>query len=150
MKPPPQDSLAAVRKVRREVVDCMRLLMKLAKEKVAEGMFLIVEDMLKKTKLLCNISDTVLVEEALTFLEENKVSVRPEKDEFSESVAEFMQRNRLKIDLQFPRPAPGTKMLTPCTEFLSCELATPEIDPCTGEYWRGYSSFTSGYQSVDR
>ena len=47
--------------------------MKLAKDKVGEGMFLIVEDMLKKTKLLCNISDTVLVEEALTFLEENKV-----------------------------------------------------------------------------
>ena len=47
--------------------------MKLAKEKQAEGMFVIVEDMLKKTKLLCNISDTVLVEEALTFLEENKV-----------------------------------------------------------------------------
>ena len=57
-------------------MDCMRLLMKLAKERVAEGMFLIVEDMLKKTKLLCNISDTVLVEEALTFLEENKVRRR--------------------------------------------------------------------------
>ena len=46
-----EDSLAAVRKVRREVVDCMRLLMKLAKEKKTDGMFLIVQDMLKKTKL---------------------------------------------------------------------------------------------------
>ena len=113
-------------------------------------MFLIVEDMLKKTKLLCNISDTILVEEALTFLEENKVTIRPEKDEFSESVAEFMQRNRLKIDLQFSRSVIGSKMMTPCTEFLSAELATPECDPCTGEAWRGYSVFTSGYQSVDR
>ena len=43
----------------------MRLLMKLAKDRVADGMFLIVEDMLKKTKLLCNISDTILVEEGL-------------------------------------------------------------------------------------
>ena len=146
----PQDSLAAVRKVRREVVDCMRLLMKLAKDRVADGMFLIVEDMLKKTKLLCNISDTILVEEALTFLEENKVTIRPEKDEFSESVAEFMQRNRLKIDLQFSRSVIGSKMMTPCTEFLSAELATPECDPCGGEAWRGYSVFTSGYQSVDR
>ena len=124
--------------------------MKLAKDRVAEGMFLIVEDMLKKTKLLCNISDTILVEEALTFLEENKVTIRPEKDEFSESVAEFMQRNRLKIDLQFSRSVIGSKMMTPCTEFLSAELATPECDPCTGEAWRGYSVFTSGYQSVDR
>ena len=129
----------------------MRLLMKLAKDKVADGMFLIVEDMLKKTKLLCNISDTILVEEALTFLEKNKVTIRPEKDEFSESVAEFMQRNRLKIDLQFPRPVIGSKMMTPCTEFLSAELATPECDPGgAGEAWRGYSVFTSGYQSVDR
>ena len=129
----------------------MRLLMKLAKDKVADGMFLIVEDMLKKTKLLCNISDTILVEEALTFLEKNKVTIRPEKDEFSESVAEFMQRNRLKIDLQFPRPVIGSKMMTPCTEFLSAELATPECDPgAAGEAWRGYSVFTSGYQSVDR
>ena len=128
----------------------MRLLMKLAKDRVADGMFLIVEDMLKKTKLLCNISDTILVEEALTFLEENKVTIRPEKDEFSESVAEFMQRNRLKIDLQFSRSVIGSKMMTPCTEFLSAELATPECDPCSGEAWRGYSVFTSGYQSVDR
>ncbi len=37
------------------------------------------------------------------------MSQRPEHDEFSESVAEFMQRNRLKIDLPlFLRPAaPG-------------------------------------------
>ena len=96
-----EDCLAAVRKVRREVVDCMRLLMKLAKDKKSDGMFLLVEDMLKKTKLLCSISDTCIVEESLSFLEENRVSVRPEKDEFSDSVAEFLQRNKLKIDLQF-------------------------------------------------
>ena len=58
-----EDSLTAVRKVRREVVECMRLIMKLAKEKVGEGMFPIVEDMLKKTKLICSIPDTVLVAE---------------------------------------------------------------------------------------
>merc|ERR550532_1647900 len=41
--------------------------------------------------------------------------------------------------------------MTPCTEFLSAELATPECDPGgAGEAWRGYSVFTSGYQSVDR
>ena len=46
------------RKVRREVVDSMRFLMKLAKERNPEGMFQIIENMLKKTKLLCSISDT--------------------------------------------------------------------------------------------
>jgi len=83
------------------------------------------------------------------------VTVRPEKDEFSDSVSEFMQRNKLKIDLQF-RPNIGS-LQTPCTEFISKELRTPDADyfspsydPSTGEYLRGYSVFTSGYQSVDR
>ncbi len=40
------------RRVRREVVDCMRLLMKLAKEKQGAGMFYLVESMLKKTKVM--------------------------------------------------------------------------------------------------
>ena len=56
-----EDALANVRKVRREVVDCMRLLMKLAKMKEPNGMFVIVEEMLKKTKLLCSISDIVMI-----------------------------------------------------------------------------------------
>ena len=41
--------------------------------------------------------DQNLVDEVFTFLEDNKVTIRPEKDEFSESVAEFMHRNKLKI-----------------------------------------------------
>ena len=112
-----KEKLFCFRRVRREVVDSMRFLMKLAKERNPEGMFRLVESMLKKTKLLCSISDTMLVEEAFTFLEKNRVSVRPEKDDFSDSVAEFMQRNRLKIDLQF-RPSFGS-LQTPNTEFIS-------------------------------
>ena len=45
------------------------------------------------------------------------MTVRPEKDEFSDSVAEFMHRNKLKIDLQF-RPTFGS-LQTPNTEFIS-------------------------------
>ena len=41
--------------------------------------------------------DQNIVDEVFTFLEDNKVTIRPEKDEFSESVAEFMHRNKLKI-----------------------------------------------------
>ena len=101
------------------------------------------EEMQKKTKLICSIPDHSIVEEALSFLEQNRVTVRPEKDEFSESVAEFMRRNRLKIDLA-PRAVPGLASLTtPCSEFLSAELRTP--DPAVA-----HSAFTSGYQSVDR
>ena len=104
------------RKVRREVVDWMRQLMKLAKEKSGEGMFPIVEEMLKKTKLICSIPDTVLVQESLHFLEQNKINKRPEKDEFSESVSEFMQRNKLKIEIE-TKPSCGS-LQTPCTEFI--------------------------------
>jgi hypothetical protein len=50
-------------------------------------------------------TDTSLVDEAFTFLEKNRVTIRPEKDDFSDSVAEFMQRNRLKINLQAGHPA---------------------------------------------
>jgi len=150
-----EDALANVRKVRREVVDCMRLLMKLAKMKEPDGMFVIVEEMLKKTKLLCSISDIVMIEHAFHFLEENRIAAqRPDKDEFSDSVAEFMQRNKLKIDLPLFRPN-FNSLQTPCTEFVSTELRTPDymspsFDPSKGEYWKGYSAFTSGYQSVDR
>ena len=97
-------------------MDWMRQLMKLAKEKSGEGMFPIVEEMLKKTKLICSIPDTVLVQESLYFLEQNKINKRPEKDEFSESVSEFMQRNKLKIEIE-TKPSCGS-LQTPCTEFI--------------------------------
>jgi hypothetical protein len=44
------------------------------------------------------------VDEAFSFLEQNRVTIRPERDDFSDSVAEFMQRNRLKINLQAAQP----------------------------------------------
>jgi hypothetical protein len=82
-------------------------------------------------------------------------------------VAEFMQRNKLKIDLPLIcRPKLlGPSLQTPCTEFVAKELRTPEVDlifsPVTGysqnssaensgDFWRTYSAYTSGYQSVDR
>ena len=46
-----------------------------------------------------------MVDETLGFLEDNRVTVKPEKDEFAESVAEFMQRNRMRINL--PKIATG-------------------------------------------
>ena len=151
-----EDTLSAVRRLRREVVDCMRILMKNAKDKKPMGMFAIVEEMLKKTKCLCSLMDMSTVEEVFTFLEDNRITHRPEKDEFSESVAEFMQRNKLKIDLPLFRPNKFDSLQTPCSEFVSKELRTPEVDifspsdPEMAEFWRSYSAYTSGYQSVDK
>ncbi len=168
-----EDTLSAVRRVRKDVVECMRVLMKQGKERRSDGMFALVETMLRKTKCLCSLLDQAMVEEAFAFLEDNRLTQRPEKDEFSESVAEFMQRNKLKIDLPpLFRPAgaagaagaagggvggaPGMNSLqTPCSEFLSKELRTPEVSASAafgsdGDFWRTYSAYTSGYQSVDR
>ena len=75
-----EDCLAAVRRLRRELVHCMRQLMREAREGRTGGMAATVEEMLKKTKLICGLSDLATVEEALAFLEENRVTVRPEKE----------------------------------------------------------------------
>ena len=164
-----EDTLSAVRRVRREVVDSMRMLMKAAKEKRSQGMFALIEEMLRKTKCLCSLLDQTMVEQVFSFLEDNRVTIRPENDEFSQSVADFMAKNKMKIDLPLicrPRGLLQT-LQTPCTEFVAKELRTPEVDlifsPVTlsgnsgsnsaensGEFWRTYSAYTSGYQSVDR
>ena len=89
-----------------------------------------------------------MVDETLGFLEDNRVTVKPEKDEFAESVAEFMQRNRMRINL--PKIATGgatgalcgglvssasgglkpllhgPTLQTPVSEFISKELRTPD------------------------
>merc|ERR1719419_660344 len=95
----------------------------------SKDMFRIVEEMLRKTKCLCSLMDNNVVEETLAFLEDNRVTVKPEKDEFAESVAEFMQRNRMRINLpQISMASAHGKpsMQTPVTEFISKELRTPD------------------------
>ena len=59
-------------RVRREVVESMRVLMKHGKERRPEGMFALVEEMLRKTKCLCGLLDPQAVEEAFAFLEDNR------------------------------------------------------------------------------
>ena len=66
-----------------------------------------------------------MLKEALLFLEENKITKRPEKDEFSESVSEFMQRNKLKINIETKHNCGSLQ--TPCTEFI-CKVS---LGKCT-------------------
>ena len=74
------DAIQAIKQLRRDVVEAMRSLMKLAKEKQTSGMLPICEDMISKTRILLSLWDPGLVEEALTFLEEHKVAKIPEDD----------------------------------------------------------------------
>ena len=68
------DAIQAIKQLRRDVVEAMRSLMKLAKEKQTSGMLPICEDMISKTRILLSLWDPGLVEEALTFLDEHKVA----------------------------------------------------------------------------
>ncbi|XP_046389840.1 inositol polyphosphate-4-phosphatase type I A-like isoform X2 [Ischnura elegans] len=68
------DAVQAIKQLRREVVEGMRSLMGLAGEKRSAGMIPISEDMIRKTRTLLSLWDPGLVEEALAFVEENKVS----------------------------------------------------------------------------
>ena len=94
---------SAVRRVRREVVDGMRMLMKAAKDKKSDGMFAIIEEMLRKTKCLCNLLDQNIVEEVFTFLEDNKVTLSTcsshvfTNPEFSICCCFFENRNDFSI-----------------------------------------------------
>ncbi|KAL0280261.1 UNVERIFIED_CONTAM: hypothetical protein PYX00_001605 [Menopon gallinae] len=67
------DAIQAIKQLRREVVDGMKALMRLAREKQTNGMLPICDEMINKTRTLLSIWDSGLVEEALTFVEENKV-----------------------------------------------------------------------------
>ncbi|KAK9500917.1 hypothetical protein O3M35_002081 [Rhynocoris fuscipes] len=69
-----QDAIQAIKQLRREVVEAMRILMKLAKEKKTAGMLPICDDMVNKTRTLLTLWDSSLVEEALSFVEANKVT----------------------------------------------------------------------------
>ncbi|PNF15691.1 hypothetical protein B7P43_G14251, partial [Cryptotermes secundus] len=51
------DAIQAIKQLRREVVDGMRALMKLAKEKQTTGMLTICEDMISKTRILLSLWD---------------------------------------------------------------------------------------------
>ncbi|CAB0001154.1 unnamed protein product [Nesidiocoris tenuis] len=68
------DAIQAIKQLRREVVDSMRTLMKLAKDKKTAGMLPICDEMVLKTRTLLTLWDSSLVEEALSFVEEHKVT----------------------------------------------------------------------------
>lgn len=67
------DAIQAIKQLRKEIVEAMRTLMKLAREKESNGMLPICEDMISKTRILLSLWDPGLVEEALSFIEEYKL-----------------------------------------------------------------------------
>lgn len=121
------DVIQAIKQLRREVVDAMRALMKLAKEKQTDGMLPICEDMIAKTRILLSLWDPGLVEEALAFVEEHKLSVSEDagsagSGEESVTLSPF---RRITQQLSF------TDLKSPDLD----DLVTPESPRCLKGFW---------------
>lgn len=117
--------LQAIKQLRKEVVEAMKTLMRLAKEKQTIGMLPICEDMIKKTRILLSLWDPSLVEEALSFIEEHKLIIA----EDSGICDEFSLDSNAKHSLVLSPFKRITQQLT------SLDLKSPDMDefatPCT-------------------
>lgn len=109
------DAIQAIKQLRRDVVDAMRALMKLAKEKQTSGMLPICEDMITKTRILLSLWDPGLVEEALTFLEEFKVA----------KVQGDTNEDTLNLDFKTNQSLSPFKRIT---QQLNFDLKSPDFD----------------------
>ncbi|PSN35360.1 hypothetical protein C0J52_11509 [Blattella germanica] len=128
------DAIQAIKQLRREVVDGMRALMKLAKDKQTAGMLPICEDMISKTRILLSLWDPGLVEEALTFVEEHKVSqpVPEERIDGEDSLCSLELRHqqalspyrRITQQLNFDLKSPDLD-----------DLVTPDSPHCARAFW---------------
>ncbi|XP_050301479.1 inositol polyphosphate-4-phosphatase type I A isoform X2 [Anthonomus grandis grandis] len=119
------DAIQAIKQLRKEVVESMKTLMRLAKEKQTNGMLPICDDMINKTRILLSLWDPGLVEEALNFIEEHKL-VQADDSGLSEDLSLESVSGRPSLLLSpFKRI---TQQLT------SLDLKSPELEdfatPC--------------------
>ncbi|KAJ9586081.1 hypothetical protein L9F63_020278, partial [Diploptera punctata] len=128
------DAIQAIKQLRREVVEGMRALMKLAKEKQTAGMLPICEDMISKTRILLSLWDPGLVEEALSFVEEHKVAqpVPEDRIDGEDGLCSLELRHqqalspyrRITQQLNFDLKSPDLD-----------DLVTPDSPHCTRNFW---------------
>ncbi|GJQ70689.1 hypothetical protein Trydic_g624 [Trypoxylus dichotomus] len=134
------DAIQAIKQLRKEVVEAMKTLMRLAKEKQTVGMLPICEDMITKTRILLSLWDPGLVEEALNFIEEHKL-IATDDSGVSE---DYTLENSAKTNLVLSPFKRITQQLT------SLDLKSPDLDdfatPCTPrdveDIWRVPSDST--------
>ncbi|KAK9744541.1 PH domain [Popillia japonica] len=119
------DAIQAIKQLRKEVVEAMKTLMRLAKEKQTVGMLPICEDMITKTRILLSLWDPGLVEEALNFIEEHKLIATDDSGVSEDYTLETSGKANLVLS-PFKRI---TQQLT------SLDLRSPDLDdfatPCT-------------------
>ncbi|XP_034174729.2 inositol polyphosphate-4-phosphatase type I A isoform X1 [Osmia lignaria lignaria] len=138
------DAIQAIKQLRRDVVEAMRALMKLAKAKQTSGMLPICEDMITKTRILLSLWDPGLVEEALTFLEEYKVA-KVHDDDGNE--------DPLNLDFKTNHSLSPFKRIT---QQLNFDLKSPDLDDfvtpdtpeCVQDLWVKRSENRNGYATL--
>lgn len=118
------DAIQAIKQLRRDVVEAMKSLMKLAKEKQTSGMLPICEDMITKTRILLSLWDPGLVEEALTFLEEYKVA-KVQEDSSTTTTTPTTTDDTLMLDFKANQTLSPFKRIT---QQLNFDLKSPDFD----------------------
>ncbi|XP_035705264.1 inositol polyphosphate-4-phosphatase type I A isoform X2 [Folsomia candida] len=71
------DSVQGIKRLRKEIVERMQIIMRLAKERRTTGMHKFVEEIYHRCRLLLSICDQTLIEEAFDFFERQKLSLTP-------------------------------------------------------------------------
>lgn len=72
------DAVQAIKQLRREIVETMSQLLTLAKQKNQKGMMPLCNEMIAKTKILLDIWEPNLVEEAFSFIEQHRIIEEPD------------------------------------------------------------------------
>ncbi|XP_034254490.1 inositol polyphosphate-4-phosphatase type I A isoform X2 [Thrips palmi] len=142
-----RDAIQAIKQLRREVVEGMRGLVRLAAMKQTVGMLPICEDMITKTRALLSLWDSGLVEEALAFVDEYKVNAPPGPLEDDDSLEDSGSHdNGCAESGQMSLSMTRSMQLSPfrrITQQLHFELKSPDVDVlatpdsprCTRNFW---------------
>ncbi|KAL1130606.1 hypothetical protein AAG570_011850, partial [Ranatra chinensis] len=136
------DAIQAIKQIRKEVVDSMRTLMRLAKEKKTTGMIPICDDMIAKTRTLLSLWDPGLVEEALSFVEEHKVSCVIVVMSPFRRIAQQLQLDQLMAELPIPAQqlVGGSSAATTPTGATILDDLSEEEDPKIVSLTNGHSA----------
>lgn len=89
------DAVQAIKQLRKEIVAIMSQLLCLAKSKNSKGMLPLCNEMVTKTRVLLNIWEPSLVEEAFEFIENHRTVEEP--DNFTIVILFWRTRKRFRV-----------------------------------------------------
>lgn len=91
------DAVQAIKQLRKEIVEIMSQLLCLAKSKNPKGMLPLCNEMVIKTRVLLNIWEPSLVEEAFEFIEKHRTIEEPDNNSSMVCPMILLSQNANKI-----------------------------------------------------